>query len=206
MSVRRLHRVLGLVLLLPILAWTATGFVFFVKPGYKDAYSALRVRALPLDAPLSIVPPDKSWLETRALRTVLGEHLLVRTAEGWSHLDPVSLRPRPLPGEADLRALIEDATSADAARYGGIASLVRHEDGSVSATTTTGVAIDLDWGTMSLSQSGPDTRRIDALYRVHYLQWTGITAVDRALGIAGLVSLIALAVFGLRLALPRRSR
>jgi uncharacterized iron-regulated membrane protein len=203
MSVRRLHRVLGLALLLPILAWAATGFVFFVKPGYKDAYAALRVRALPLAEPAPIAPPAEGWLETRRLRTVLGEHLLVRTGSGWSHLDPVTLRTRALPGDADLRALIEDAMAGDAARYGRIASLVR-EDGAASATTTTGVAIDLDWATLSLSQSGRDTRRIDALYSIHYLQWTGIAAVDRVLGGAGLVSLLALAVFGLRLALPRR--
>ena len=203
MSVRRLHRVLGLVLLLPILAWAATGFVFFVKPGYKGAYAALRVRARPLAAPLSLAPPDQSWLEVRALRTVLGEHLLVRTGSGWSHLDPATLRPRPLPGDAELRALIEDSMAVDTARYGRIASLERRDDGTASVTTTTGVAIDLDWATLSLTQSGPDTRRIDTLYRVHYLQWTGISAVDRVLGIAGLASLAALAVLGLRLAFPR---
>ena len=149
--------------------------------------------------------PDPGWLEARTLRTVLGNHLLVRTSDGWSHLDPATLRPRPLPGDADLRALLGDAIAADTARYGRIASLERGDGGTASATTTTGVAIDLDWRTLSLSQSGRDTRRIDALYRVHYLQWTGIAAVDRALGVIGLVSLLALAVFGLRLALPRRS-
>src|SRR5262249_45356043 len=194
-----------LVLLLPILGWAATGFVFFVKPGYKAAYSTLRVRALPLGTPLAIATPDPAWLEMRALRTVLGEHLLVRTADGWSHLDPATLRPRAPPGDTDLRALIEDAMAADAARYGRIQSLERREtDGAASATTTTGVAIDLDWSTLSLSQSGRDTRRIDALYRVHYLQWTGVTAIDRVLGVVGLVLLVTLACFGLRLAFPVR--
>lgn len=204
MSVRRLHRVLGLVLLLPILGWAATGFVFFVKPGYKAAYSMLRVRTLPLEAPLPIAPQDPGWLEMRALRTVLGDHLLVRTADGWSQLDPATLRPRALPAEADLRTLVEDAMAADTARYGRIASLERREDGTASATTTTGITIDLDWATLGLSQSGRDTRRIDALYRVHYLQWTGIAAIDRVLGVVGLVSIIALGVLGLRLAFPGR--
>lgn len=204
MNVRRLHRVLGLTLLLPILAWAATGFIFFVKPGYRDAYSLLSARALPLDAPLTIAAPDPAWLEMRALRTILGAHLLVRTVDGWSQIDPVTLRPRPLPGEAEIRSFLRDAMSADTARYGYIASIVRHDDGTAAATTTTGVAIDLDWSTLSLSQSGKDTRRIDALYRIHYLQWTGIKPLDRVLGVAGLVSLLGLAVFGLRLAFPRR--
>src|SRR5262245_16788257 len=215
MSVRRIHRVLGLVLLLPILGWAATGFVFFIKPGYKAAYSSLRVRALPLDDPLSIAPQRMAmfsmergtpgWLEMRALRTVLGEHLLLRTEKGWSHLDPATFQPRPLPDEGGLRVLMEDAMAADAARYGQIASIERREaDGAASATTTTGISIDLDWATLSLSQSGRDTRLIDVLYRVHYLQWTGIAAIDRVLGVVGLVSLIGLGVLGLRLAFPRR--
>src|SRR5262249_32042371 len=104
MNVRRLHRLLGLVLLLPILGWAPPGFVSFIKPGYKAAYSSLRVRALPLDTPLAIATPDPTWLEMRALHTVLGEHLLVRTEDGWSHLDPATLRPRALPGDTDLRA------------------------------------------------------------------------------------------------------
>ena len=212
MSVRRLHRIFGLVLLLPILGWATTGFIFFVKPGYGPAYGSLRVRALPLAAasltPASLrVQPDTGWLETRALRTVLGHHLLVRTAEGWSQLDPVGFQPRALPADAALRALLEDAIAADsqAARYGRIARLERRDDGA-TATTSTGVTIDLDWATLSLSQSGRDTRRIDALYRIHYLQWTGIKSVDRVLGVVGLVSLVGLAALGLRLAFPRRLR
>src|SRR5262245_61127500 len=205
MSVRRLHRVLGLILLLPILGWAATGFVFFLKPGYGPAYGALRVRALPLEGSGAIPLPDPGWLEARALRTVLGAHLLVRTQDGWSHLDPATRRPRALPPEAEIETLLTDAIASDPGRYGAIASVERHEDGTSSARTTTGVAIDLDWNTLGLSQSGPDTRRIDALYRVHYLQWTGVRAIDRVVGAAGLVSLLALAALGLRLALPRRS-
>jgi len=208
MNVRRLHRVLGLVLLLPILAWAATGFIFFLKPGYGPAYASLRVRALPLaaDSPVASVRPQPGWLEMRTLRTALGDHLLVRTADGWSQLEPAGLRPRPVPDDAALRALLEDALGVDPdqkPRYGDLASLTRNGDGA-SATTTTGVTIDLDWATLSLSQSGRDTRRIDTLYKIHYLQWTGIKAVDRVLGVVGLVSLFALAVLGLRLAFPRR--
>lgn len=202
MSVRRLHRVLGLILLLPIGAWATTGFVFFLKPGYRNAYGGLHVRALPLVGPLPSTQPG--WLEVRALRTVLGAHLLVRTENGWTHLDPATGRPRALADEAGIRTLLREAITADASRYGAIATVTRRDDGTASALTTTGVTIDLDWATLGLSQSGRDTRRIDALYRIHYLQWTGIGVVDRVLGVVGLVSLLALAAFGLRLAFPRR--
>ena len=213
MNVRRLHRVLGLILLLPILGWAVTGFIFFVKPGYGPAYAMLRVRTLELEpgsgSALTTLRREPGWLEMRALRTVLGDHLLVRNESGWSQLDPATFAPRPLPAAKDLRALIEDAIAADPAhepRYGSIASLESREDGSgtATATTSTGVTIDLDWATLSLSQSGRDTRRIDRLYRIHYLQWTGIKTVDRVVGITGLVALVGLAFFGLRLAFPRR--
>ena len=38
---RKLHRVLGLVLLAPFLLWTATGLLFLLKPGWGPAYELL---------------------------------------------------------------------------------------------------------------------------------------------------------------------
>jgi len=197
---RRAHRLLGLVLTLPMFGWALTGLVFFVKPGYDAAYGGLRVRALPLDA--AVVPSVRpEWLEIRLLRTVLGDHLLVRTTAGAEHLDPATGAARPLPDEPAIRRLIEDAIASDRQRYGEIASVARHEDSSsATVATTTGAAVELDWARLSLQQSGRDTRRIDALYRVHYLQWTGVRAVDRVLGVAGLGALVALAALGVRLA------
>lgn len=202
---RRAHRILGLVLLLPLLGWAATGLVFFVKPGYAAAYAPLRIVEYPLDG---VGPPalPAGALEARWLRTALGEHLLVRLPSGFEHLDARGT-PRPLPDEASLRTLLADAIREDAARYGAIESVTRSEsDASASATTTTGAEIDLDWPTLSIRQSGRDTRRIDALYRIHYLQWTGIAALDRVLGVAGLASLVALAGLGVRLAFASRVR
>jgi len=202
---RRAHRVLGLVLLLPICGWALTGFVFFVKPGYAAAYAGLRVRAYPLEG-VSIPEPRADWLEVRMVRTVLGDHLLVRTADGPRHLDPATLTPRGLPDEPSIRRVVEDAISTDPDRYGTIASILAHEGESPGASikTTTGVDVELDWTTLALQQSGKDTRRIDALYRIHYLQWTGVRTLDRIVGVAGLASLIALAILGLRLAFRGR--
>ena len=202
---RSLHRVLGLLLLLPIASWALTGFVFFLKPGYASAYGELRVREYPLER-VSVVDPPPTWLEARIVRTILGSALLVRTPDGWSNLDPATLEPRPLPDDDGIRRLVIDATAADAARYGEIASIVRQDGNPASAVvrTTRGVRIDLDWSSLALRQNGRDTRLIDGLYRAHYLQWSGVEVVDRALGIGGLVSLLALAVLGLRLAFRKR--
>lgn len=196
-TIRRAHRLLGLLLCLPLLAWAATGAVFFLKPGYGAAYAPLAVRTYPLEA-LQTALPDTSWRETRLLRSALGVHLLVRTADGWRQADPESGVPRPRAADAEVRRLVEDAIAADPARYGAITSLVGD-----TVTTDTGARIVLDWDRLALSQRGRDTDRIDALYRIHYLQWTGITLLDRLLGAAGLAGLVLLALAGLRLA--RRS-
>ena len=195
MTARRLHRVAGLVLLLPMLGWAATGAIFFLKPGYEDAYSSLTVKTYPLEAPLAVkAPPD--WLEVRYLRTVLGPHLLARTATGWSQFDPVTLAPRPAPGEADLRWLLTEAIAESPVRYGTIEAIE-----GTNATTTTGARLNLDWSQLSLSQRGRDTDRIDWFYKVHYLQWTGIAAIDDVLGLIGLTLILALSLLGARLLL-----
>ena len=203
---RRTHRILGLILLLPICGWALTGFVFFMKPGYGAAYGGLHVHEYPFEG-LSVPQPRPDWLEIRIVRTFLGDHLLVRVESGPMQLDPTTSRPRELPDDAAIRQLIEDAIAPERARYGDIASVTRHTGDSPSASieTTTGVKIDLDWTTLALQQSGRDTRRIDTLYRIHYLQWTGIRSVDRVLGVVGLALLIALAILGVRLALSRRT-
>ena len=87
MNVRRLHRLLGILLLLPLCAWVVTAAIFFVKPGYAAAYDMISIRALPLDALPSGALPSGT-LEARAIHTVLGDHLLVRTAAGWSNDAP----------------------------------------------------------------------------------------------------------------------
>jgi hypothetical protein len=202
-ATRRTHRALGLLMLLPICGWALTGFVFFIKPGYGPAYGALQVRRYALDgAPVPSPQPD--WLEMKLVRTVLGDHLLVRRETGPEQLDPATLSVRELPDQGAIRRLIADAIAPDTTVYGDIAVIELHDhDGdtpSASIQTTTGVEIDLHWPTLTLQQSGRDTRRIDALYRVHYLQWTGIGPVDRVLGVVGLLALSALAIFGLRLA------
>ena len=143
---RRFHRIIGIVMLLPFIAWAVTGMVFFIKPGYGGAYEILQPRTYPLDKTFSITP-GAGWLEYRCLRTVLGEHLLVRTADGWSNRDPQTLAPRNPPSTDEMKLLIEDSTAGNPERYGKVASVVDY-----SARTVTGTEIRLDWNRLSLQQ------------------------------------------------------
>jgi len=197
MKIRALHRVIGIILLLPFFGWALTGLVFFIKPGYEGAYEVLSPKTYPLERPLTI-NPDPTWLEFRYLKTVLGEHLLVRTDAGWSHLNPADGRPRGEPTEDEIRALLKDAFSANPRRYGNI-SRVSGE----TASTDTGVEVTVDWKRLSLQQRGTDTDRIDLLYKVHYLQWTGVTIIDRVVGITGIALVLTLTVLGAWLAFKR---
>jgi hypothetical protein len=196
-TTRTLHRIVGLAMLLPFAGWAMTGAVFFIKPGYKAAYEQLAVRTYPLDDNLAF--RGEAWREARLMKTILGTHLLVRTDAGWRNLDPATLRIVPVPSQEKLRLLFEDAFTANQDRYGHVAT-----QAGAAARTTTGVDVTLDWNRLSLQQRGKDTDRIDALYRIHYLQWTGVDLLDRVLGLLGLVLLVTLAYLGARLAFARR--
>jgi len=197
MTPRTVHRALGITMLLPLLAWAVTGAFFFIKPGYGGAYESLAVKTYPLTTALSL-PAAADLREVRYLKTVLGDHLIARTESGWKQLDPVTLQERPAPTDAEIRTLVTDAFTANPERYGRIATI----DGSV-ITTNTGVRATFDWNRLSLSQRGRDTDRIDAIYRVHYLQWTGVVWLDKVLGGLGLVLVVALSAFGVRLLFRR---
>jgi hypothetical protein len=185
-------------MLLPLVGWAITGAVFFIKPGYAGAYEQLAVRSYPLDDNLPVrVQP---WREARLLKTILGAHLLVRTDAGWRNLDPTTLRIVPVPSQDKLRLLFEDAFTANPDRYGHVATQL-----DATARTTTGVEVTIDWNRLALQQRGRDTDRIDALYRIHYLQWTGQKALDRVLGVLGLLLIVTLAYLGTRLAFARRT-
>jgi hypothetical protein len=197
MKARKLHRCIGIILLLPFFGWAITGLVFFIKPGYAAAYEVLSLRTYPLTGALP-VNPDPAWLEFRYFRTVLGDHLVVRTDSGWQHLNPTDKQPRTMPTESEAKLLLQDAFSANPSRYGNISRVSRD-----TAWTDSGVEVNIDWNRMSLQQRGRDTDRIDLLYRVHYLQWTGIKKVDRIVGFAGLMLVMTLTTLGAWLAFKR---
>jgi len=197
MRVRSVHRIIGILLFIPFFGWALTGLVFFIKPGYEGAYEPLAPKTYPMTASVPITS-EPDWLELRYLRTVLGDHLLVRTKSGWIQLDPTNKQRRNLPSEEDLRKLLKDAFTVNPQRYGDISTI-----NGTTATTNTGVEVTLDWNRMNLQQKGKDTDRIDRLYRIHYLQWTGVKSVDRVLGILGIVLVVVLTSLGGWLAFKR---
>jgi hypothetical protein len=185
-------------MLVPFLAWAITGFVFFIKPGYAGAYDLLTPRTYPLEQSAVPLKSDPSWREVRYLRTILGNHLLVRTEDGWSQLDPLTYQPRKRPTNDEVKLLVKDAIALNPRRYGEVSAVSENK-----ITTSSGVEITLNWDTLSLSQRGKDTDRIDLLYKIHYLQWTGIKSVDKVLGMLGIALVIVLTTLGLWLALKR---
>ena len=197
MRTRTVHRVIGIILLIPLVGWAITGLVFFIKPGYTGAYEVLTPKFYPINNQV-LISENPNWLEVRYLRTILGDHLLVRTDSGWLNLNPNDKRPRSAATDDETRRLVQDAFSMNPKRYGQILSLNGN-----TVTTDTGVVVTIDWNRMSLQQTGKDTKWIDSLYRIHYLQWTGIRSIDRAVGLTGITLVLILTGLGASLAFRR---
>lgn len=195
---RRIHRILGWCLILPFFVWALTGLVFFIKPGYQAAFSYLVVKTYPINTAIQL-KPQPEWQEIKLLQTVLGTHLMVKQSDSWQQLDLNDFTVRPQPSADDLQLLVKDAISVDPKRYGE--QLLKTEQGFV---TDTGVQIQLDWASLSLSQQGKDTELINNLYKAHYLQWTGQKTLDQGLGVLGLILLMLTTVVGVRLLIRRR--
>jgi hypothetical protein len=132
------------------------------------------------------------------VRTILGNHLIVRTDAGWSQLNPTTYQLRQQPTPDELKLLVKDALVTNPNRYGEVVSIAGNR-----ITTTTGVEITLNWDTLSFQQRGKDTDRIDLLYKIHYLQWTGVKSVDKVLGLLGITLVMVLTTLGAWLAFKR---
>ena len=85
-----------------------------------------------------------------------------------------------------------EAIAFNPSRYGEILKVSGNE-----VITSTNVRITLSWPTMSIVQSGQDTRLIDNLYKLHCLQWSGLTFPDKVIGIKALTLLLLLTSLGL---------
>jgi uncharacterized iron-regulated membrane protein len=197
MRTRTAHRVIGIILLIPLVGWAITGLVFFIKPGYTGAYEVLTPKFYPINNQV-LISENPNWLEVRYLRTILGDHLLVRTESGWMNLNPNDKRPRSAATDDETRRLVQDAFSMNPKRYGQIVSVNGN-----TVTTDTGVVVTIDWNRMSLQQTGKDTKWIDSLYRIHYLQWTGVRSIDRVVGLTGITLVLILTGLGASLAFRR---
>ena len=186
-------------MLLPLLGWGLTGVVFLTKPGYAGAYEQLGPKLYPLDRGMQIAPTGQ-WTDVRLVKTILGDHLLVKVDDDYRHLDPLSLTPIEPPSTDNLKRLVADAVADKNARYGQITKVVDNV-----VYTSTGIEISVDWNRLALRQRGRDTDLINLLYKIHYLQWTPSAVANTALGVLGILFLLVLTVLGLNLYLQGRA-
>lgn len=210
MSWARIHRWLAILLVVLLVVWSLTGLLFHLKPGWSRAYDQLTIERRDVSLQLATLQPLAS-LPGGAARielfdTALGPLYRLRTAKGTELLDARTGEPRSLTSD-DARLLAADAIrrSSHRASYGDIASIrVREDTARIELTGGPTVSLGLRDGRMS--QEGADTRRIDWLYRIHYLQWTGNAAVDKVLAVAGLALIWAVMIPGIVLFVRRVRR
>ena len=219
---RRLHRLAGLTLALPLVVWTVTGLLFHVKHRYAEAYEPL---AVPFTAnelyARSVFSP--AMLQARG-HFDAGKPLTLAT-HAWGlvayfgqkdghavAVDSASGDPIPVASEATARLWVKAAVAASkhAARYGEVARVT--ETRRTSSLTgaagpafvfdlTGGKRITVDRVTGELSQTGDLNAFIDLTYRLHYLQWTPWKPVNLALVLLAMPLVLFLAGSGLRMAL-----
>lgn len=204
---KSIHKLLGWLLALPLLAWATTGVVFLTKPGYDEAYEQISIKTHPLD-PAVTVNAEPGWNQIKLVHSILGHHLLVKTDAQTMHLKPRTGEKKAFPTEAEIAQLVTDATAHNVERYGAVVNVEFLEKGAgqyplIQVTTDTGVHVTLDWASLSLSQSGNDTRLIQNLYRIHYLQWWPADSANTAFAVGGLVVLVCLTLLGLLLSIKQ---
>lgn len=184
------HSIIGLIFVIPIFIWVATGSFFLIKPGYKAAYEKIELKTYPLHNTQAL-PSNTTWQKVQVLQTVLGAHLLVDSGKGWVQLNTNDYSIRSQVNSADTLTLLNDAITFNPERYGQKVDI--HEGKYI---TDTGIVLSLNWDSMTVYQRGPDTELISFLYKLHYLQWFNHKTLDTVLGILGLSLLLLLMILG----------
>ncbi|MFL0805370.1 MAG: PepSY domain-containing protein [Agarilytica sp.] len=200
MSPKKVHKIIGLTLLFPFVAWILTGIVFLTKPGYKQAYEPIEIKKYPVDTVFSIQPKN-DWLEYRIFKTVLGHHLHINKGGHWIQLDPTTQAEKTIPDNSDITTLLQDAVSFNPQRYGIVK---QHDNGNYR--TSTDVDLTFNWNTMTISQRGKDTKLIGLMYKIHYLAWLGSKPANIVLGILGLLLLSVLVYYGVILSFTKTQK
>ncbi|MFN0251130.1 MAG: PepSY domain-containing protein [Kofleriaceae bacterium] len=212
-TIAAFHRWAAIVLVALLVVWSITGLLFHLKPGWDRAYDSLSVqRTEPVD--LSSVVPVASLTSVsltssgavpssiELFSTVLGPMYRVTTSAGSSIVDATTGRVRTFTPDEVIR-LVDDAVSRSpfARRYGAHVGIdgndVRYAGDQV---------VTFSPPTMRVSQEGRDTKRIDWLYRIHYLQWTGNKTIDKILAISGLALIWIVMIPGVVLFVRRLRR
>lgn len=207
MTWAKAHRWLAIVLVVLLVVWSVTGLLFHLKPGWARAYDMLAAeRGGPMQpsklVALSSVGDDIIGLEV--IDTALGPLFRVATSQGSSLIDATTGAKKSPLSLADARTLVADAItrSSHASAYGAFES-ADLRDAEVVLAYSGGQTIEVRRDDARISQRGGDTDRIDWLYRIHYLQWTGNKTFDRAFAIGGLALIWAVVLPGLVLFVRR---
>ena len=211
-----MHRWVGLALALPFVVWTVTGLLFHLKPGWARAYEMLSIEDDAASLPLDAIPPPVATRETarkaELFATAIGPlYRVTSVAAGARVVELVDARSGELVspiGEDAARALASDAVRRSPYRteYGAVAG-VEGNDRTFAVRFVGGQIVRVDRRSGALAREGSDTATIDALYRLHYLKWTGVSVIDRALSIVAIVATWLLTTLGLVLFVrkyPRR--
>jgi uncharacterized iron-regulated membrane protein len=210
MTWAKAHRWLAVLLVVLLAVWSVTGLLFHLKPGWDRAYDMLSAeRGGPLH-PAQLVAPatvgdDITGLEL--IDTALGPLYRVTNAAGSFLVDASTGTRRSPLSEADARTLALDAVSRSKHQvaYGQVGSVTSRED-AVVLVFSGGATVEVSRADARMSQRGHDTDRIDWLYRIHYLQWTGNKTIDRAFAMFGLALIWAVVIPGLVLFVRRLRR
>lgn len=212
MSWSRVHRYLALVLVVPLVVWSVTGLLFHLKPGWSRAYDMLdaerpleTTQVTPLANVAAMFPDGIQRIEL--FGSAIGPLYRVTTAKGSALIDATTGAKRSPLTESDVRTLALDAVSHSRVKeaYGEIAKTDVRDD-VVKLTFSKGPIVEVSRDDARISQHGSDTERIDWLYRIHYLQWTGKKTLDRVLAIIGLALIWLVMIPGLVLAWRRGLR
>lgn len=208
MTWSRIHRWLAIVLVIPLIVWSVTGLLFHLKPGWSRAYDMLSAErplaTLPAATPDAIAQAAGGPVQRlEVFGSALGPLYRITLADRTLLLDASLYARSPLSVE-DARVLAADAIahSSHAAAYGAIRS-ARIAGDSVRIETAA-ATIDVDRASGTIAQRGSDTDRIDWLYRMHYLSWTGNKTLDKLLAILGLALIWLVMIPGVVLFVRRR--
>ena len=209
MSWPRVHRYLALLLVVPLIVWSVTGLLFHLKPGWSRAYDMLDAER-PLESgqvtPISTItatfPDGIQRLEL--FGSAIGPLYRVTSGRTTALIDATTGARRSPLTSSDARTLVLDAISQsrEKAGYGEITSTEERDD-AVRFRFSNGITVDVGRNDARISQRGNDTERIDWLYRIHYLKWTGNQSVDRVLAVVGLALIWFVMIAGLVLAWRR---
>jgi uncharacterized iron-regulated membrane protein len=223
---RTLHRLIGILMAVPLFLWIVTGILFNVKYRYAEAYEplALKISSTASEWNGALVSPGELVSsgkidsagrislfmhpsKTPAYAGVRGNTPVVINASTGDYISEAM--------EAELKHWADDAVgqSLNAARYGAIvnrtsgkrlSALTGVEDPATVFEYSEGKTVTVDRLTGEMSQTGTINEWIDWTYRIHYLQWTPWHWVNIALVLVAVPLTLGLAMSGLWLAFGPR--